>query len=273
VSITVAELAGSRSTGEMKYIVKGTDDDLAALAALLAAAPATNGVRIKNADGSTVEPIGDGSDCWLGVVRYDLASGGSTQSSSKAAGESTYQFDTGGGTQHITHCKPGGHIEDYAETDKTAPNHQGAIGVATKDGNVSVDGVDITVPTYSFSETHYMADTLADADFRMYLFNITGCVNDAPFKGFAGGEVLFLGASGSQRDDDGVWEINFKYAASPNKTDLMIGSIGPIDKGGWECMWIEYEDEDDTAASAPVQRAFAVHVERVYDSASFSGLP
>jgi len=63
------------------------------------------------------------------------------------------------------------------------------------------------------------------------LFILTGRVNQAAFKGFAAGEVLFLGASGSKRGD-GDWEITFNYAASPNVTNLPVGSITVASKKG-----------------------------------------
>ena len=142
-------------------------------------------------------------------------------------GDSSYSFDTGGGTQHITHGKQT--VGTYAPVGKTAPDFDGAIGV-TRD---RVEGVDITVPVYRFSETHVTTDAQVTASYKGTLFNLTGKTNNGSFKGFAAGEVLFLGASGSKRSD-GDWEIPFNFAASPNKTGLAIGSITGIAKKGWE---------------------------------------
>jgi hypothetical protein len=135
----------------------------------------------------------------------------------------------------------------------------------------SVEGCDITVPVYNFSETHYFAAGYVTGSYKATLFALTGRTNNAAFKGFAEGEVLFLGASGSQRGDDS-WEITFRFAASPNVTGLTIGSITGIAKKGWEYLWVQYEDAEDSGSKSVVKRPASVHVERVYDSGSLAGL-
>jgi hypothetical protein len=107
--------------------------------------------------------------------------------------------------------------------------------------------------------------------YKAALFALTGSVNNAAFRGFAAGEVLFLGASGSQRGQDD-WEITFRFAASPNVTGLTVGSITNIDKRGWDYLWVRYADMEDTTAKALVKRPVAVYVEQVYPFADLSGL-
>jgi len=103
----------------------------------------------------------------------------------------------------------------------------------------------------------------------MTLFQLTGRVNTGAFKGFNAGEVLFLGASGSRRGY-GDWEITFRFAASPNVTNLTIGDITGINKKGWEYLWVRYADSEDTAAKALVKKPIAVYIERVYDDGNLS---
>jgi len=62
-----------------------------------------------------------------------------------------------------------------------------------------VEGVDITIPVYNFSETHYLPTLIVTPQYKADLFRLTGRTNQAPFRGFQPGEVLFLGASGSLR--------------------------------------------------------------------------
>jgi len=177
-------------------------------------------------------------------------------------GESSFSFDTGGGTQHITQSITT--VNKYAPPGKTAPNFGGAVGV-THD---NVEGVDITVPVYNFSETHYIANENVN---KGAYFALTGKTNNASWKGFAAGECLFLGASGSKRGSDD-WEITFRFAASPNKTGLTVGDITDIAKKGWEYMWVRYADAEDAAAKAIVKKPVAVYIEKVYDEGDFSGL-
>ena len=68
----------------------------------------------------------------------------------------------------------------------------------------AIEGVDITIPVYSFSETDFPDAAFVTLAYYSTLFNLTGKVNNASFKGLAAGECLFLGASGSKRDGNGT---------------------------------------------------------------------
>lgn len=265
MAITIAEKIDSREsttgdngTVELKYIVSGTADDLAAKAALAA----NTGVTY---DGYTrqsvhVEAVGDPtiSLTWEGSVQYAV------KQKEPETGESSFSFDTGGGTQHITQSIET--VQKYAASG-TAPDFHGAIG-ATKD---SVEGVDITMPVYNFSETHYFDPSVVTSAYKGLLFHKTGMYNNDSFKGFEPGEVLFLGASGSKRGK-GDWEISFRFAASQNRSSIMVGSIGPISKKGWEYLWVRYEDAEDTAAKALIKKPVAAYVEKVYYGTDFTSL-
>jgi hypothetical protein len=173
-------------------------------------------------------------------------------------GQSSYSFDTGGGNQKITQS-----LETVGSYGDDPPDFQGAIGV----NNDSVEGTDITIPVYNFKETHYIPVALITAAYKATLFYLTGKVNAAPFKGFAPGEVLFMGASGSQRGQED-WEITFSFAASPNAVGLTMGDITGIDKKGWEYLWVRYQDAEDE--DVLVKQPAAVYVEQVYPYGDFS---
>jgi len=96
-------------------------------------------------------------------------------------------------------------------------------------------------------------------------------VNGAAWRDFAQGEVLFMGAGGSRRGG-GDWEINFKFAANPNQTGLVVGDITGIAKKGWEYLWVRYVDAVDNAAKALTKRPAAVYVEQVYEYGNFAAL-
>ena len=127
------------------------------------------------------------------------------------------------------------------------------------------------MPVYNFSETHYIAAENVTQAYKAILFALTGRLNAAPFRGFAAGEVLFLGASGSKRGEED-WEITFRFAASPNVSGLSVGNITGIIKRGWDYLWVRYEDVEDTAAKAIVKRPVAAYVERVYYDGDYSAL-
>jgi len=180
-----------------------------------------------------------------------------------STGDSQFAFETSGGSQHITQS-----LETIAKYPAEADDTFGAIG----DTGDRVEGVDITVPVYNFSETHYLSLATVTQQYKLALFNLTGKVNSDSFRGFAAGEVLFLGARGSQRGQED-WEVTFNFAASPNKTNLTVGSgiheITGIAKKGWEYMWIKYGRIAGTKHSHAVP--VAVYIERVYDTDNFTG--
>ncbi|MBK8915051.1 MAG: hypothetical protein IPM64_10715 [Phycisphaerales bacterium] len=248
---------GSNPSVELRYAIRGTDDDVEARSALVAASPALydpwgSGLVFLPRDQVTVLPVGE--DLWDGIVRYGTV---------PATNESTFSFDTGGGSQHITQSRQT--IASYAPAGQTAPDFRGAIGVTAD----SVEGVDIAVPVYQFAETHYKPDSLITPTYKGTLFALTGRTNNGAFKGFAAGEVLFLGAAGSKRGL-GDWEITYRFAASPNVTGVVVGEITGIDKKGWEYLWVRYADSEDTAAKALVKKPVAAYVERVYEAGDFS---
>ena len=96
---------------------------------------------------------------------------------------------------------------------------------------------------------------------------LTGTVNDAAFKGFDAGEVLFLGASGSQRGDQD-WEIAFNFAANENVTGISVGDITGIDKQGFHYLWVRYVEVEDQ--NHLTKRPEYVYVEQIYQPRDFS---
>jgi hypothetical protein len=233
---------------ELKYIVIGTAEQAEVLAALLGEAPSTiDNIRRMEV---RAEPLGDG--IWSCTVPYESAK------------QSQYTFETGGATAHITQSLQT--VARYAASGSTAPDFYGAIGV----NGDSIDGTDVTVPTFNFTEIYSLPAATVTGSYKLALFNCTGKVNSGAFRGFAAGEVLFLGASGAKTGVDD-WEISFKFAASPNVTNLSIGGeITVSSKKGWDYLWVRFADAEDSTAKALVKRPVAAYVERVYESADFS---
>jgi hypothetical protein len=247
----------SRESVELRYVVQGTEDDADVKTLVAANAPLIYaGLPRKDFQ---IRPQGGG--IWEATVRYSLSDPNRTQDPPQT-GDSRFSFDTGGGTQHITQSLET--VASYAVAGPP-PDFQGAIGVS----HDAVEGTDVTVPIYHFSETHYIDNALVTGAYKASLFFLTGKTNDAPFKGFEEGEVLFLGASGSKRGDED-WEISFRFAASPNVTGLSVGPINGISKKGWEYLWVRYADAEDQ--NTLIKRPVAVYIERVYEAGDFTAL-
>ena len=226
--------------------------------------PGTN-VQLR-AESYSVSYLGD--QAWHVEIQYEKV--GADDENQADPLKRSRSFDTSGGTQHITQALyetpyPGG-----------APFQYNAIGV---DDN-GVNGVDIVVPALSWTETYDVPHAYVTSAYIKSVAGLTGTVNNAAFRTFAAGEVLFVGASGSQEWDDqkgnGPWSLSFKFVASPNAGGggtlpaITIGSISGIVKKGHEYLWVRYEPSVD--GSTLLKRPKHVYVDRVYREADFSGL-
>lgn len=199
-----------------------------------------------------------GEKVYDAVVRFD---GGSNQ----AVPEPSFEFDTTGGTQHITQS-----LETIASmaASGTPPNYNGAINVSADGASGSVEGTDIVIPKFSWGETHYIS---VDESYKLLVEGLTGTVNNGSFKGRAAGEVLFLGASGSKRSRFGDWEVKFFFASSRNVTGKSIpGLSGTYSKAGWDYLWIRYGTGTDQ--NTFIKKPIGAYIERVYERADFSVL-
>ena len=264
MAITVEEKPDSReiTTGDnasaiLRYSIRGTADDGEAKAALGSEAPSTYDGLVRKSREVTpvfVDVSSPDGSIWEGVARYGR------RVSQPETGESTYSFDTGGGTQHVTQSRET--VGKYGPGGATPTDYKGAIGV-TEGG---IEGVDITVPVFNWTETHYLAGVYVTSGYKRALRDLTGCVNDAGFRGFAAGEVLFRGAQGQKRGSED-WEITFRFAASENRYGLSVGSVTGIQKAGWDYLWVSYADQE--IGGRMVKQPRAAYVERVYPWGDF----
>lgn len=259
---TAMDSAGKYTSLEVPYIVFEVDDEDAALAAVRGTAEK----RVENLELRTIELSERLNQTTFKVTAqyeplvFDTGDGGGDSN------EPSFNFDTGGGTKHITQS-----LSTIGKFPTTAPDFGGAIEV---DNEGNVNGVDIAMPVMNFSETHYFSPGRVSTSYKKRIAELTGCVNSGSFKGYAAGEVLFLGASGSRRGKSSTdfWEITFKFAVSPNATNLKAGTLTVTSKKGWDYLWVRYADDVSTDRKALIKKPVAAYVEKVYEQASFGGL-
>jgi hypothetical protein len=178
-----------------------------------------------------------------------------------------FSFDTTGGRQKITQSLET--IQRYAPAGKTPPDHKGAIGVTDH----GVEGCEIVVPKFSWTETWQLPIASYNWAYSQMLKAVTGRVNSEAFRGFPAGQVLFRGAKGSASSKNPTLiEINYQFDQSDDVQLQKIGDIAGISKSGWQYLWVQYREMDDTDAKTFARRPTAVYVERVYDAMSFSTL-
>lgn len=257
MATTTTELFGSRmgdnESRELLYVVEGTENELTAQAAVDTAAPATYNSLVKRTIRLEKQVR---KNRWKFSVTYALRSRPET-------GESTYHFSTTGATTHITQSLA---TRDSAAAVGNPPDTKQAIGI-TKD---NVEGVDIVIPCYKWSERHYIAAASIDQAYRLTVAGLTGRYNDAAFRGFDEGEVKFLGADGSIRSDEDDWQIEFFFEAIPNRAAFNVGDCGPLDKFGHDYLWCMYEDAEDE--DVLLKQPVAAYVEQVAEAGTLTDL-
>ncbi len=230
-----------------------TDTDEVQATALImtpAAVPSTYGVLYRQ--DVIVDP--EGSDHWGVRVPYGPHP--------KVAGSFTLSFDTTGGTvnQKVSLST----VDSYtADVGDPVANYGGAIDVQD-DGQVN--GIDIVIPALKLNVAFKHPIAVITLPQIRAIARMAGTVNSAAFLGFDIGEVLFMGATGSEGTDTET-EVNYQFACSENLTDATIGPFAHVNKLGWDVAWIKFHPQVD--GGNPVIKPRWLFVERVYRRKNF----
>ena len=250
---------------EIPYFVFEAENEDAALSAARAKA-ASHTVEGMDLDSVAVmERIT--KDTWKAKALFEDEAGGSDDDASGNDEEtSSFAFDTGGGTMHRNQS-----LKTVAKVPNDAPDFNGAIEV---DNEGNVNGVDVTMPVLNFTETHTMNGSRVTTSYRKSVAALTGTVNKSSFRGFAAGEVLFLGASGTKRSKkaSAPWEITFRFAVSANQSGLEVGKLKISSKKGWDYLWVRYADRVSDNKKNVIKEPVAAYVEQVYPEGDFGNL-
>ena len=173
-------------------------------------------------------------------------------------------FEVAGSQTKMTHSL--GTRGAWAINGMTPRNYGGLIGVSDD----VVEVVDIDAAFSTFSETLYFYPWFLTTSYIAFLARAYGCVNSSPFRGFAVGEVRFLCASGSYRSGDKAAELTFKFAVSPNATNIRVGNMTIPFKYGWDYLWVRWAEmkQGNVAVKVPIE----AYVEKVYQGLNFYSL-
>lgn len=191
----------------------------------------------------------------------------------------TVSIDTTGAAEHITQCNyinnagqtggVGGQL-GYPRPGTEWPDMEGALNV---EGD-QVRGIDVTVPTFSFSETWTMPSQIVINSYLGTLYELTGTINNNKWRNFDTGEVLFLGARTEITRGASSCAVTFQFQARPTKIDYSIGEgenkIVNIMKGGWDYQQITYDTRSE--AGSTVKRPKCVYISSVYEGKDFMRL-
>jgi hypothetical protein len=242
-------------SAEVPYFVFSCTDEQEALTTTIATAPTTfEGLPYDACDIS--ERIN--TTTWKTTVTYKSKnpSGGSGSTLPLP----TFSFDITAGTEHRTLSKDTVYSAGF-----TGPDYGCGVGF---DGE-KFEGYDVFVPKHTFSETHYYSPDDVTFTFHANLAALACTVNNAEFRDFAAGEVLFMNATGNRRGTtaDDLWEVSYNFAVSKNRTNVVVGSFTIPTVKGWEYVWARYKKFIDTARV--VATPYEVLVEQIYDYTDF----
>lgn len=244
---------GRETRAERVYLVTGTEILDSALQAVDNVAPEMWRGLKKRRLGH--EPMSN--DKWKVRVAYDAMR-------RLLVNEFEYEFDIGTQNQRITQSKGTSYYRVPGTGPQTNPFFAGAINV--QDGKVQ--GVDVLLPTYQWSETYILPASEVTEGYKNTLYQLTGTKNNAPFRAKAAGEVLFVGARGRLRNEN-EFSLQYQFVASPNVTNLNVNGM-LITKKGHDFIWFIYGDVVDGGTSSIVKRPQYAYVEKVYEDADFS---
>lgn len=240
---------------EVGYIIDGSTDYDDARAALFAASPQMLGLLLPI--DFRLEPMDNSDALWDGTMIY-----GPRTNNNPITGQNdpTYSFELG-----VERTKILTSLQTVASYGERPPNHKRSINVQD-DG--TVEGTEVNFPVFSWTETHYLLDSFINRAYFVTLFNLVAKMNAGAFRDFQPGEVLFLGVNGSKRASAQDWEMQFKFLASPNATNLELGpSLTITTKLGHDYLWAKYTSEEQTLGDGKKVIARVpkhAFVERVY---------
>lgn len=213
--------------------------------------------------------------------------------------EENETWSTEGGTAHITECvwgsdgqggfTAGETVKQVDESDPGPITFNGKIGF---NGETS-EGVDVVRPTFSFTLQKKVTDTYLNTkgqdglSYKERLVLLTGTVNNAQFRGWSAGCVLFEGCSSSssaEYDDnsptsDGaggyvilptvIHTITFKFKCNLTRNALPVAGT-TVKKEGFQYMWVYSKKLDDSTTGVTLEYPQTVVVNDVYEKTDFA---
>lgn len=172
-------------------------------------------------------------------------------------------WDTTGHTEHITSARGGPETSFPAD----APYFHEALNVSGD----AVQGMDVVAPAMRYSETWILGVNVAmDPSYVEPIYRLTGTTNLSPFRAFARGECLFLGARAQWPGDVPYVAVTYEFEARKNDDAFNIPGLASFSKRGWQHVWIRYEDT--TSNDALVKKPTAAYLNTPYIEMDWSPL-
>lgn len=254
-------------TAELRFNAIGTDDEQAIHTLVRASVPAfytiSDGIQTYSTYLASYQLEPRGAGVWDVTARYV----------SYEPLEVEWRCDTTGGIEHITFSLKT--IDSYVsvlEAEGTeAPDFGGAIGVSGD----TIQGLDIHHRQKQLTASMTLPRELWTQFFQETIDNLTGTVNEAPWRTYAKGEALYLGAEYVDRSNSPTIPITHKFSIRKNRTyeDLELHEFPGFTVEGWQAIWMLFRDEvasNPAAKKTIVKKPYAMYIEQVYHYGDFN---
>jgi hypothetical protein len=213
-----------------------------------------------------IKPVGnryyDVSATWSTLLpRFEASDDGGGGGGGEEPLAGGIAWDTTGHTTHITQA--------FGTTAYPAggPDIYDAINMSGD----SVNGLDVVRPSLRYSETWIVPAAMAvGGQFISSVYSLTGTVNNAPFRFFDAGEVLFMGARAQWQGGDPFVAVTFDFECRPNRTAEYVKGIAQFPIKGWQYMWVMYEPKNES--DRLVQMPIYAYVQDVYQEKDWTPL-
>lgn len=271
MSLTIHEYKESRSysedgktkTLERVYIIEGSDNPEAVEVRtkgpqLDAIHPTMCYMKVSN---RRLEPLTIGGD--KGAVKLTVTY---QYESRPGTGEGSFEWDIGTETEHITRAKSQTHYPGVPQADV------GEFVNSAYDG--SVGGTDVYRSREIYTVVRTLPDEVFSLSFRNTLRGVVGKVNNAAWKDFEAGEVLFLGAA-ARKETGKPWVLTYRFLISKNSIEqfsTVLGPTGNIHKKGWQLIWFRNVAKPNVPDQKNPELIHSVHLATLYDEADFTVL-
>lgn len=157
----------------------------------------------------------------------------------------------------------------------TVPNRYGMINAKRSGGKlVEVAGVDIPSGGMKDVYTFHPDDSFVTIAYRVMLARLCNPpkTNNAPWKGYATDELLYIGGSASKRSNED-WTIELTVLPRENRTGIsftLTTGVVSVDKTGHQYLEVIYEEGVDATANKPIALPTEIWVHTLFQQCDFS---
>jgi len=139
-----------------------------------------------------------------------------------------------------------------------------------------IEGVDVEVPVFTYSETWRFSESAFNAAFRKTLRDSLKKVNNAAWKEYEAGEVMFDNFATNKEGKSWVVRFDFLIRRNESATFTIYPTVGAAgvnltkDVKGWHYAWLVYsrQETDQRVTETPIELGIA----QVYDEIDFAVL-